>query len=123
MKALEKWSEIIIGDLPPVPSRQVKKLDLCAEPYPMTIDDVHICGRDEVIDGPGLVLGSATPLWGRRDGNTGLWTTITGTMNFDIADIEVMVEDGTWETVVAHEIGHVIGCEFLSCLLLLSSAL
>ncbi|CAM9399041.1 unnamed protein product, partial [Laminaria digitata] len=60
----------------------------------------------ETIDGIGGILGSAGP------GH--IWAScrtipLTGTMTFDIDDIASMEEDGTFEGVILHEMGHVIG--------------
>lgn len=60
----------------------------------------------ETIDGVGNVLGSAGPSY--------VWTacptiSFIGAMRFDIDDIATMEEDGTFEGVILHEMGHVIG--------------
>ncbi|CAN0521053.1 unnamed protein product, partial [Laminaria digitata] len=60
----------------------------------------------ETIDGVGGVLGSAGP--------SQIWTScrtisLIGTMRFDIDDIANMEADGTFEGVILHEMGHVIG--------------
>ena len=83
--ARNKWMDMIVGDLPSVPRRNVNAPDWCTlNGYPASIDDVHICGKDESIDGRGGVLGRARPLWGRRNVATGKWTTVAGEMGFDI---------------------------------------
>ncbi|CAM9538327.1 unnamed protein product, partial [Hapterophycus canaliculatus] len=58
------------------------------------------------IDGAGGILGSAGP--------TGVWAdypgiSYSGSMNFDVADITNMEADGSFEGVITHEMGHVIG--------------
>ncbi|CAN0374069.1 unnamed protein product, partial [Laminaria digitata] len=60
----------------------------------------------EPIDGVGSVLGSAGP--------TSVWSacptiSLEGNMRFDIADIAGMESDGSFEGVILHEMGHVIG--------------
>eukprot|EP00904_Undaria_pinnatifida_P013074 jgi/Undpi1/8898/HiC_scaffold_25.g11360.m1 len=60
----------------------------------------------EEIDGVGGTLGSAGP--------TSVWTacktiSLLGAMRFDIDDIENMEDAGTFEGVIQHEMGHVIG--------------
>ena len=60
----------------------------------------------EEIDGVGGVLGSA--------GADNVWSScktisLTGQMRFDIADIADLEADGTFEGVILHEMGHVIG--------------
>ncbi|CAN0526363.1 unnamed protein product, partial [Scytosiphon promiscuus] len=60
----------------------------------------------EAIDGVNGVLGSAGP--------TRIWSgcrsiSSLGTMRFDIADIDSMEQNGIFEGVILHEMGHVIG--------------
>ena len=94
-----KWMDIIIGNLPAITGSKVPKpfpRELCGNPRGLYIDDLHICGRDEVIDGRGRVLGSAGPTYAR--GRPG--TVIAGNMRFDIADVQNLVSLGLWETVI-----------------------
>lgn len=94
---------MIVGDLPPVNSDRIDGND-CTTPFPRTIDDTYICGRDEEIDGVGSILGSAGVTWLRpRDG-----TAISGNMRFDTADVANLISAGTWESVILHEMGHVL---------------
>ena len=60
----------------------------------------------DAIDGVGGTLGSAGPdsVW--RGCTT---VSIEGSMRFDIADIADLEADGSFEGVVLHEMGHVIG--------------
>ena len=59
----------------------------------------------EPIDGPSGVLGSAGPCF-RRSSDT---LAVVGRMRFDIADLETMITNGTLESVILHEMLHVIG--------------
>ena len=36
-------------------------------------------------------------------------TVIIGAMEFDTDDVQAMIDAGTWESVVIHEMGHIIG--------------
>lgn len=110
LRARARWAELIPGDLPSYPGNKIDfPYYTCNNPHPSFVDDLHICGRDENIDGPGSVLGSAGPIWARANQDTGYFTTIAGIMRFDVADIEWMVQEGIWEGVILHEMGHVIG--------------
>ena len=65
----------------------------------------------EAIDGVGGTLGSA--------GATNIWNScpsisLLGAMRFDIDDIDGMEEDGTFEGVILHEMGHVIGIGYVN---------
>ncbi len=61
----------------------------------------------EFIDGNGGILGSAGPTAGVNDGSFILATE--GVMRFDSADAQNLVNNGTFEAVVLHEMGHVLG--------------
>lgn len=91
--AAERWSEIIVGDIPPV--------ILDGE----RIDDVLIEARGEPIDGPGGVLGQAGPRFIRPTSNL----PVKGIMSFDVADLNRMENEGSLEDVILHEMGHVLG--------------
>ena len=71
------------------------------------IEDMYIAGLEAVMDGPSGVLGVAGPKYGRLI--NGVMMTTVGVMRFDTADIPGMIEKGTWESVIVHEMGHVIG--------------
>jgi hypothetical protein len=77
-----KWMEVVVGDLSSRPSSILTSgaRGDCANTLPSSIDDLHICGRDEPIDGEGKTLGSARPLFTRVDPTTGKHTTVTGQM-------------------------------------------
>ena len=70
-----------------------------------TIDDLMIVAAVVEIDGPGGTLGRAGPCWIRRD--TGL--PFFGLMEFDVADLERLENNGTMRPVILHEMGHVLG--------------
>jgi hypothetical protein len=57
------------------------------------------------IDGPGKILGQAGPCQIRN--SNGL--TVIGLMEFDTADVATMSTNGTLNSVMLHEMGHVIG--------------
>lgn len=59
-------------------------------------------------DGVGGVLGSAGPNELVQDA-AGFVLTTDGTMNFDSADAQILVNNGTFNSVVLHEMAHVLG--------------
>ena len=62
----------------------------------------HICGREAPIDGPSGILGRAGPTWAQIiDDNVTI--PRTGIMEFDIIDIQNLIDDGTWARVIEHE--------------------
>jgi len=110
MSARTRWMELITGNLIPIPRSFLPNPDNCINLLPPVVDDLHICGRDIAIDGQGGVLGNAGTTYVRTpDPITGKQTTVTGVMNFDIADIPRLVQNGRWEAVILHEMGHVVG--------------
>jgi leishmanolysin/Big-like domain-containing protein len=69
------------------------------------VDDVLILVSLEPIDGAGAVLGAAGPCYVRNLDSL----PIMGLMRFDTADLDVLESQGLLETVVLHEMGHVLG--------------
>ena len=92
--AAARWERVIIGDLPGF-----------TVPGYGFIDDLLISVSISSIDGAGGILGSAAPVWYR---NSSL-LPIQGNITFDSADVTRMVADGSFASVVLHEMGHVLG--------------
>jgi hypothetical protein len=96
--AANRWSKVIIGDVPSVlVGGQV-------------IDDLLIEARGVPIDGPGNILGQAGPT-NLRPASAGVnaFLPAKGIMSFDTADLAQMQANGTLVDVITHEMGHVIG--------------
>lgn len=96
--AADRWSKVIVGDLPTV----VDGNDV--------IDDLLIEAQGVAIDGPGQILGQAGPTKLRplAAGASALLPA-KGIMSFDTADLAKMQADGTLVDVITHEMGHVVG--------------
>lgn len=90
-----KWETLIKGDLPDV--------NTSAWGF---IDDLKISATVIPIDGVNGILGQAAPDALRE---TGSQLPYHGFMQFDSADLEAMLQDGTLQKVVEHEMGHVLG--------------
>ncbi|HEY2203978.1 MAG TPA: leishmanolysin-related zinc metalloendopeptidase [Pseudonocardia sp.] len=96
--AADRWSRIIVGDLPD------------ATVGGETVDDVRIDARGVAIDGPAGVLGRAGPTQLRpASAGASAYLPVTGTMEFDSADLAEMESGGTLDDVITHEMGHVLG--------------
>lgn len=97
-KAADRWSKVIIGDLPSVMVGGV------------VIDDLLIEAQGVAIDGPGKILGQAGPTNLRpAAAGASAFLPAKGIMSFDTADLAAMQADGTLLDVITHEMGHVIG--------------
>jgi hypothetical protein len=96
--AADRWSKVIVGDLPSVVVGQD------------VIDDLLIEAQGVAIDGPGKILGQAGPTNLRpRAAGASAFLPAKGIMSFDIADLAKMQAEGTLVDVITHEMGHVIG--------------
>jgi hypothetical protein len=97
-KAADRWSKVIVGDVPSV---------LVGGEV---IDDLVIEAQGADIDGPGGILGQAGPTNLRpASAGSSAFLPAKGIMSFDTADLAQMEADGTLVDVIAHEMGHVIG--------------
>ena len=110
--AIGLWRSAIVGDLPDVPvaEGELPANSACAFETPAfvgTIDDLLIFARIGPIDGAGNILGQAGPAFNRftEDGEL----TIIGCMEFDEADVGALELNGTFNEVILHEMGHVLG--------------
>ncbi len=100
-----RWEDLVTGDLADVTG----DLDAnsCGQNPAMTgpFDDLTIFVSIEFIDGPLNVLGQAGPCFVRVPGNL----TVVGRMQFDEADMDLLETEGSLQSVVLHEMGHVLG--------------
>jgi Leishmanolysin len=97
-KAADRWTSVIVGDLPSVV--------VGGE----VIDDLVIEAQGVAIDGPRGILGQAGPT-NLRPASAGAsaFLPAKGIMSFDKADLAQMEADGTLLDVITHEMGHVLG--------------
>ena len=89
-QAVTRWEEIITGDLPAYGG----------------IDDISISASVSGIDGTGGTLAQAAPEKFRATSNH---LPYEGFMEFDVADVPRMANDGILTSVIIHEIAHVLG--------------
>lgn len=96
--AADRWSKVIVGDVPSV----MVGGEL--------IDDLLIEAQGVAIDGVGGILGQAGPT-NLRPASAGAFAFLPakGIMSFDTADLANMQANGTLLDVITHEMGHVIG--------------
>jgi hypothetical protein len=105
--AAARWAELIVGDL----SDQLIpwSTGVCGGVWfpdmNETVDDLLIWVSVDSIDGPFGILGQAGPC-GIRDDND---LPAMGGMRLDFADLATLESRGELETVILHEMGHVLG--------------
>ena len=92
-QAAKRWQEIIVGDLPNATYRG------------LAVDDILINASSASIDGVNGVLGQA---WSDAF-RSGSVLPYHGVMQFDSADVASMERSGLLQSVVLHEMGHVLG--------------
>jgi hypothetical protein len=92
-RAVNRWKEVITGDLPNATYRGE------------SVDDLLIHASSVAIDGVNGILGQAGPDAFR----SGSLLPYHGSMEFDSADMRNMERNGTLYAVVLHEIGHILG--------------
>lgn len=113
ISAAQKWMSIITGDIDDYAYYGTLDCGLLPNGTKVAtcqmIDDVVITFSVEYIDGPYYTLGSAGPAYTRTSGWPQPFLPLSGRMKFDSADWALMIGDGTLESVVQHEMGHVLG--------------
>ncbi len=106
VKAAAKWRRVVVGHVHD--GRIVAPAGACLSWTP-TIDevvsDVVVFARIDSIDGPGRILAQAGPCFF----NTTSRLTMVGVMEFDKDDMTSLLNSGTIDDVVLHEMGHVLG--------------
>jgi hypothetical protein len=106
LAARNHWQRLITSELPNVSLSA--PAGTCGPGSPAVnriVDDVVILVSLEPIDGAGSVLGAAGPCYIRNVSTL----PAMGLMKFDTADLDVLESEGLLETVILHEMGHVLG--------------
>lgn len=107
-RAEARWEAVIGDNLSPVRAT-AEVLAACApdveHPPTRFVDDLDIFVTVEEIDGIGSILGFAAPCFVRA----GSGLPFAGSMVFDVADIGALIKSGSFESVVLHELAHVLG--------------
>jgi hypothetical protein len=107
VSAAARWGSIITTDIPDVTATDgfVNACGGSVQTYRGTVDDLLIFATVEPIDGPSNIVGAAGPCFVRATGSLPL----IGTMRFDVADVVALENRGLLNSVILHEMGHVLG--------------
>lgn len=103
--AADRWGEVITAGVPDVAADIPAGLVGWNPAFQGTVDDLLIDARAVAMDGPGNLLGRAGGLLVR----SGHWQPYWGIMEFDSADLAQLAAAGRLESVILHEMGHVLG--------------
>lgn len=104
--AATRWQNIITAKLPDV--NVIASAGQCGANSPAmseVVDDIVIFVTFAAIDGVGGILGSAGPCFIRTTNAL----PVVGQMRFDTADLATMEANSTLNSVILHEMGHVLG--------------
>jgi hypothetical protein len=104
--AVARIREVVVAPLPPVVFTNFNA-NACSTGLTLneTVQGLLIISTIEAIDGPGGVLGSAGPCFIRNESSL----TVVGRMRFDSADLANLAAQGRLQTVIMHEMLHVVG--------------
>jgi hypothetical protein len=101
-----RWAQTILTDLPNTSLRLPAAACLSGSPpISQSVDDLLIDASAVDLDGAGNILGKAGPCALGRN----VPLPVYGVVQFDRADVEVLEQAGQLQTVILHEIGHVLG--------------
>ena len=104
--AVARWQRVIYRPVGSIPINVgVSKCATGSPAVNQTVGNLLILAEFDSIDGPGKVLGQAGPCMVRN----GSGLTAVGVMQFDTADIATLIANGSINSVLLHEMGHVIG--------------
>lgn len=115
--ARDQWAELVTGDLPDITPSDTIDLDRCFDGSPgagertETIDDVLMLVRQDSIDGEGDTAAQAGPCFIRVNSTDPEVPPhpVVGRVVLDSADIGRLRNNGIFDDVVLHEVGHVLG--------------
>ncbi|MGQ0702598.1 MAG: leishmanolysin-related zinc metalloendopeptidase [Gemmatimonadales bacterium] len=97
-----QWARLILAGAPPY---QVYEDAGCGDIRGETVDGIVIMVVLRPIDGTGKILGAAGPCILRDQG----YLPAQGYMEFDTADLNLLLQQGQLAAVITHEMAHVLG--------------
>jgi hypothetical protein len=107
--AVAKWQQIITDSLSTVNLNVGQGLSCLGVTNTPAVNQATnglvMLATFDSIDGPGNILGQAGPCQIRNSNSL----TVIGLMEFDTADVATMIAKGSLNSVMLHEMGHVLG--------------
>ena len=103
--AAARWSQVLVAGLSDPQLTLPQDFLGWVPAFDGYVDDVLIAARDFDIDGTGGTLGRAGALLTRETGGQAYF----GIMEFDTADLSRLATSGRLQSVILHEMGHVLG--------------
>lgn len=104
--AVARWRRVITGDVGTVPLNvPVGECQSWIPAVKESINDLLVYVRIASIDGPGKILGQASPCYV----NSSNKLPIMGFFELDQDDLALLVAQSTLDNVVLHEMGHILG--------------
>ncbi|MEO7363195.1 MAG: leishmanolysin-related zinc metalloendopeptidase, partial [Gemmatimonadaceae bacterium] len=104
--AVAKWQRAIVGHVGSLRLRE--SAGRCVDGIPAIDEDVEdllLFVQLAPIDGPKNIIGQAAPC----NAYLPVGLTLMGFLQLDVADLDLMLSEGTLDNVVLHEIGHILG--------------
>jgi len=112
LAAKVRWEQVLVGDLPDINRGNAiapDDTDCDLNQMPQIIDDVFMCTSTVENDGEGGILASAGVEFIRAfPGIPGENLPLIGSMEFDVADAQNLLDEGDFASVVLHEMGHLV---------------
>lgn len=106
LDAAARWSSIVTASFTPdLVTADAGSCNTNTPAIDQVISSVLIYATIAPIDGPGQILGGASPCWVRLPG----YLTLVGDMTFDVADMPTLEAQNILKPVILHEMGHVLG--------------
>jgi len=104
--AVAKWQRAIVGHVGAL--HFTEAAGRCVNGIPAIdedIEDLLLFVQLAPIDGPRNIIGQAAPC----NVYLPIGLTLMGFLQLDVADLDLMLSEGTLDNVVMHEIGHILG--------------
>ncbi|MBX2813268.1 MAG: hypothetical protein KTR25_15745 [Myxococcales bacterium] len=106
LEAKSRWETLIVADVADIVNVDES---VCGATNDGIVDDITITVELRTFDGRGGTLGQAGPVCIRIDNGIDPRIPVTGRMEFDIADLQMLQESGMLNITILHEMGHALG--------------